>query len=66
MSRGLDERLSVVTGLPRPDRWTEVRPGTVEALIDVGPHAAVTCVVDTGFSLEEDATRPGLARAATS
>ena len=35
VQRGLDERLSVVTGLPRPDRWTEVRSGTVEAVLEV-------------------------------
>lgn len=45
--------LRVVTGLPRPDRWAEVRPGVVEQLITLGRrHGDV--VVDTGFSLEED------------
>jgi len=63
VQRGLDERLSVVTGLPRPDRWTEVRPGTVEALLEIArDHGHV--VVDTGFSLEADpaadyGSRPG-------
>jgi MinD-like ATPase involved in chromosome partitioning or flagellar assembly len=63
LQRFLDERLSVVTGLPRPDRWTEVRPGTVEAVLDVArEHGHV--VVDTGFSLEQDpaadyGSRPG-------
>jgi MinD-like ATPase involved in chromosome partitioning or flagellar assembly len=61
--RGLDERLSVVTGLPRPDRWTEVRAGTVEAVVEVA-RARGHVVVDTGFSLEEDpatdyGSRPG-------
>jgi MinD-like ATPase involved in chromosome partitioning or flagellar assembly len=52
-----------VTGLPRPDRWGEVRPGTVEALVGIaGDRGHV--VVDTGFSLEEDTatdygSRPG-------
>ena len=53
VQRGLDHRLSVVTGLPRPDRWTEVRSGTVEHLLELGrTHGDV--VVDTGFSLESD------------
>ena len=43
----------MVTGLPRPDRWVEVRPGVVEQLIDLGRrHGEV--VLDTGFALEED------------
>jgi MinD-like ATPase involved in chromosome partitioning or flagellar assembly len=60
--RTLDDRLGVVTGLPRPDRWTEVRPGTVEALLEAGSRRGHV-VVDTGFSLEEDlgehGARPG-------
>jgi MinD-like ATPase involved in chromosome partitioning or flagellar assembly len=61
--RALDERLSVVTGLPRPDRWGEVRPGTVEAVVGIAAERGHV-VVDTGFSLEEDpatdyGSRPG-------
>lgn len=63
VQRALGDHLTVVTGLPRPDRWVEVRAGAVEHLLEV----AATCghvVVDTGFSLEDDlggdlATRPG-------
>ncbi|HEY0952244.1 AAA family ATPase, partial [Nocardioides sp.] len=63
VQRALDPRLSVVTGLPRGDRWVEVRTGAVEHLLEVGrEHGEV--VADTGFSLEEDpapdlGTRPG-------
>ncbi len=53
VQRGLDSRLSVVTGLPRPDRWTEVRSGTVEHLLELG-RATGDVVVDTGFCLEAD------------
>ncbi len=59
--RTIDERLGVVTGLPRPDRWTEVRPGTVEALLEAAARRGHV-VVDTGFGLVEDAAdlgRPG-------
>ena len=53
VQRSLDHRLSVVTGLPRADRWVEVRAGVVEHLLEVaGGHGHV--VVDTGFSLEHD------------
>ena len=64
IQRSLDHRLSVVTGLPRADRWVELRTGVVEQLLEVARgHGFV--VVDTGFSLEDDPTldqvgaRPG-------
>ena len=55
--------LRVVTGLPRADRWVEVRPSTVEQLVDLGRQQGQV-VLDTGFCLEEDpaadyAGRPG-------
>jgi MinD-like ATPase involved in chromosome partitioning or flagellar assembly len=61
--RAVGRDLTVVTGLPRADRWVEVRSGVVEHLLEVArDHGQV--VVDTGFSLEQDATpefgaRPG-------
>lgn len=63
VQRGIDGYLSVVTGLPRADRWVEVRPGTLEHLLEVAA-AQAEVVVDTGFSLEDDpgsdfGTRPG-------
>ncbi len=45
--------LRVVTGLPRPDRWVEVREGTVEAIVGLGRRQG-DVVVDTGFCLEDD------------
>ncbi|MEP9381486.1 hypothetical protein [Nocardioides sp. KR10-350] len=51
--RSLGAHFGVVTGLPRADRWTELRPGLVEELVEVGSRAGHV-VVDTGFSLEED------------
>ncbi|WP_166133314.1 AAA family ATPase [Nocardioides ochotonae] len=53
VQRALGEHLSVVTGLPRPDRWPEVRPGALEVLLDVA-RASGQVVVDTGASLETD------------
>lgn len=53
VQRRISDRLSVITGLPRPDRWTEVRPGTLTALVEhARQHGQV--VVDTGFSVEPD------------
>ncbi|GAA1476439.1 P-loop NTPase [Nocardioides aestuarii] len=54
VQRSLDHRLTVVTGLPRADRWVEVRAGVVDHLLDVARGHGVT-VVDTGASLERDA-----------
>lgn len=62
---GLQRRvagLRVVTGLPRPDRWTEIRSGTVESLVDLGRRQG-DVVVDTGFSLEEDLGAEQMGRA---
>lgn len=53
VQRALEHRLTVVTGLPRPDRWVEVRPGVVEHLLDVARRQGHV-VVDTGPSLEDD------------
>ena len=35
VQRAVGEHLTVVTGLPRPDRWVEVRAGAVEHLLEV-------------------------------
>lgn len=53
VQRGLDQQLTVVTGLPRPDRWIEVRSGVVEHLLGLA-QAQGHVVVDTGPSLEDD------------
>ncbi len=63
VQRAVGDRLTVVTGLPRADRWVEVRAGVVEHLLEVTGSLGHV-VVDTGFSLEEDASgdlvgRPG-------
>ena len=53
VQRAFDQQFTVVTGLPRPDRWTEVRPGTVELLAEIASrHGHV--VIDTGFGLDDD------------
>ncbi|TWG94147.1 cellulose biosynthesis protein BcsQ [Nocardioides sp. J9] len=53
VQRRLSDRLRVVTGLPRPDRWAEVRPGTLAALLEHARRDGQV-VVDTGFSIEVD------------
>ena len=52
--RGVDEQLSVLTGLPRADRWREVRGAHVEQLLGLAAQCGHV-VADTGFSVEDDA-----------
>ncbi|WP_295658671.1 hypothetical protein [uncultured Nocardioides sp.] len=51
--RAVDEHLSVLTGLPRADRWVEVRAGAVTDILELAREQAHV-VVDTGFGLEQD------------
>ncbi len=48
--RRVADRLEVLTGLPRADRWVEVRPGGLETILAKGSEAG-DVVVDTGFDL---------------
>jgi MinD-like ATPase involved in chromosome partitioning or flagellar assembly len=57
--RQVGDGLRVLTGLPRADRWREVRPAAFEDLLDASRDLAGHVVLDTGFSLEsEDAADP--------
>lgn len=52
------EDFEVLTGLPRPDRWSEVHEGALSQLIEITAlHADV--FVDAGFGLESDPRRQG-------
>ena len=51
--RAVGEHLAVMTGLPRPDRWIEVRAAYVEQVLAAGAGRGHV-VVDTGFGLEEE------------
>jgi MinD-like ATPase involved in chromosome partitioning or flagellar assembly len=52
--RVVAERFEVLTGLPRPDRWVEARPGVLDAVLERAAEVG-DVVVDTGFNLEDDA-----------
>jgi Flp pilus assembly CpaE family ATPase len=47
-------RLGVLTGLARADRWPELRPHAVAAVLEEVRRSAELTVVDCAFSLEED------------
>lgn len=51
--RVVGERFDVLTGLPRPDRWVEARPGVLDAVLERAAEVG-DVVVDSGFSLEDD------------
>jgi MinD-like ATPase involved in chromosome partitioning or flagellar assembly len=63
VQRRVGDRLTLVTGLPRGERWVEVRTGVAEHLLETAALQG-NVVVDTGFSLEDDpagdlTARPG-------
>jgi MinD-like ATPase involved in chromosome partitioning or flagellar assembly len=53
-SRQLRPGLRVLTGLPRADRWPELRPPAVRAVLDQARHLSALTVVDCGFCIEQD------------
>jgi MinD-like ATPase involved in chromosome partitioning or flagellar assembly len=58
LARQVGLRLRVLTGLPRPDRWREVRPAAFSDLLDESVRLAAYTVADVGFSLESDPVDP--------
>jgi MinD-like ATPase involved in chromosome partitioning or flagellar assembly len=51
--RRVADRLDVLTGLPRADRWVEVRAGVLGRILELAAEVG-DVVVDCGFSLEEE------------
>jgi MinD-like ATPase involved in chromosome partitioning or flagellar assembly len=58
LARTVGPRLRVLSGLPRPDRWLEVRPAAFSELLEEAARAATITVLDLGFSLEADPVDP--------
>lgn len=50
---GIAEGLAVLTGLPRPDLWAQVRAGAAELVLQQLRRDADVSVIDCGFSLEQ-------------
>jgi MinD-like ATPase involved in chromosome partitioning or flagellar assembly len=50
--------LRVLTGLPRPDRWSEVRAAAFDDVLGAAQALASEVVLDLGFSLEADVADP--------
>ncbi|MEO5745326.1 MAG: hypothetical protein ABIQ53_12170 [Terracoccus sp.] len=47
-------RLRVLTGLPKAERWPEVRAAALERVIELSRELVTVVVVDCGFCLEDD------------
>ncbi|RKS72583.1 MinD-like ATPase involved in chromosome partitioning or flagellar assembly [Motilibacter peucedani] len=50
----VETRLRVLTGIPRAQRWPELRPSALEEVFALSRSLAALTVVDTGFCLETD------------
>ena len=46
--------LRVLTGIPRAERWTELRAASVARVLDLARSLATFVVVDCGFGIEDD------------
>jgi len=46
--------LRVLTGLPKAERWPELRPGAVEEVLRLACRVVDHVVVDVGFAIEDD------------
>ncbi len=53
-ARAVTPTLRVLTGIPRADRWTEVRPPLLRQVVMASRGLAELTVLDCGFSLELD------------
>jgi MinD-like ATPase involved in chromosome partitioning or flagellar assembly len=53
VARSVGPELRVLTGLPRADRWVEVREVAFEALLDAAQALCPYVVLDLGFNLEQ-------------
>jgi MinD-like ATPase involved in chromosome partitioning or flagellar assembly len=52
--REINPHLRVLTGLPRADRWPQLRPAALSQVLHVARQMAPTVIVDCGFCLEQD------------
>ncbi|MDQ3627467.1 MAG: chromosome partitioning protein [Actinomycetota bacterium] len=52
--REINPCLRVLTGLPRADRWPQLRPSALVSLLRTASQMAPFVILDCGFSLEQD------------
>ena len=54
LARGVSPGLRVLSGITRAERWPELRPSALEAVLALCRRLAAFTVVDCAFSLEQD------------
>lgn len=54
LSWQLGPQLRVLTGIPRAERWPELRPGGIDAVLGAARELAEFTVLDCGFAIETD------------
>ena len=54
LARTVAPDLRVLTGAARADRWPELRPSSLEVVLELARSLASRTVVDCGFALEQD------------
>lgn len=52
--REINPHLRVLTGLPRADRWAQLRPSALVSLLRTASQMAPFVILDCGFDLEQD------------
>lgn len=58
-ARAVTPRLRLLTGLPRADRWPEVRPAPFDTVLETARALVSYVVLDLGFALEQDSAAFG-------
>lgn len=54
VARSAGQGLRILTGLPRADRWSEVRPAPFDTLLETARFLSAYVVLDLGFGLEQE------------
>jgi Flp pilus assembly CpaE family ATPase len=54
LSPQLPGGMRVITGIPKAERWPEIRPAALERVLELARSLAEVVVVDCGFNLEDD------------
>jgi MinD-like ATPase involved in chromosome partitioning or flagellar assembly len=54
LAPAVSEGLRVLTGIPRAERWTELRAASMTHVLDLARDLAPFVVVDCGFAIEDD------------
>ena len=54
LSRSLSPSLRLLSGIARADRWPELRPASLDVVLDLARSLASVTVIDCGFCLEQD------------